>query len=665
MILIPDINLGENTMPTNDGYTREDFDNESIEQQKARMAKLGKELDKGRTESEFDISPLDLNKSWSKEEKAYFLEKMKNEMVGNFSTSENWRVSYNDLWNEIYALWQSNIASRKAKTRTKIFIPIIFQVVEAAVPKFVNTLLATDDWFAVVPINPDKIELGIQIKKLLQYQLRLARFFTKFVDYVKQLLLYGTSYLKVSWVVKRKWVWTRTPIRENSTFLGFNVGSRIVRWEESKEYKVVERRPEIEVVDILDVYPMPEAEHEQDENYGFFIRSWITLERFKKLGAGKYPVFANTDAVNLDDNENKGMTRRERIAARNVSSPYVSKVKEVELVSYFGPYDVDGDGIEEEAHIVIANKSVVVKAQGNPFHHQKRPLIRGVLFPAVKEWYGIGLVEPVISLQHELNTLRRQRLDNINLIINRMWLIDGGADIDLDSLVSSPNGIITRDGVDSVEALETKDVTQSAYLEAQNVQTDIENTTTPRSVQGTPESGRLGRTARGAALIINQALEKFSTALRLTEEMVLEPMLNMMQQLNRQFIDDDQTLQDPDLYGAIFAEEKMTPEQIREQSRFEMKSISDMVNNEAQINQMISIYGVFKDIITPVSAQEILQTVWRLSGRSDKEVKQMKTQAITPLGLTGQQLGESIKGQVQNQGAAAPPQIPGVQPPQQ
>ena len=33
----------------------------------------------------------------------------------------------------------------------------------------------------------------------------------------------------------------------------------------------------------------------------------------------------------------------------------------------------------------------------------------------------LGEIEPIEYLQYELNDTRNQRMDNVNLIINRMW----------------------------------------------------------------------------------------------------------------------------------------------------------------------------------------------------------------------------------------------------
>lgn len=599
-------------------------------------------------------------------------EELVKEYLGEFSRFETWRKPYESLWNEIYKLYLSVLQSFKTPTRAKIFIPVVFQVIEAALPKLLNVIVAGRDFFEAVPDDDTEAERTIaeRIKRLIQFQLEKASFVVKFVDFLKQLLLYGTSYLYIYWKVKREWVWTRTPIREDVSFLGFRLGSRIVRWEEKKEYIVIERRPEIEVLDILDVYPDPMAPDE-DQGQSVWIRTWANADEIKELGRGKYPVYANVDNPELLTGKAASGTysevRQQRFGARGQTDPTIASNR-VELLARWGKCDLDGDGIKEETVFLIANRRVLLQAKPNQFHHQKRPIVRATLFPVPMEWYGIGLVEPVIPLQHELNTIRRQRLENINLILNRMWKVSTLADVDLDTLVSSPNGVVLTDDMDAVEALVTPDVTQSSYNDASIIQADIENVTAPRSVQGIPESGRLGRTARGAQLIITQALEKFGTAARIVEETAIKRMLTMMFQLNMQFIDSDETLRNPRLYGGIF-EPDITVEDIRAQVRFRLTGSSELIDKEGKINQLISFFGIFRQFIAPETVTLVMRKVWALMGFDLKELDDVTAVAPTPGAVlpgvgegTEEAAIQNVQGQVDRNGAAAPISAPGARP---
>jgi hypothetical protein len=587
------------------------------------------------------------------------------ELMGIFGKWDSWRKPYESLWDEIYRLYFSSLTfASKTPTRSKVFIPIVFQVVETALAKFVSLIFNQEEFFETVPDDPADEPQAEVITKLLLHQLTRNSFFLKFMDFCKQKLLYGTSYAYIYWLVKRSWVWTRVPKFQDVTFLGFRLGKRVVGWEEKKEYKVTERRPQIDILDILDVYPDPRAQHEQDGK-GIFIRSFMSLEDVKQMGKGKYPVYANTDDLRLND-EPKGMipARVNRYSIRGVSDPTTVSKGMVELLSFWGRYDVDDDGIKEEALIVIANRQVIIRAIGNPFHHQKRPIVKDVLVPVPLEWFGVGLVEPIIPLQHELNTLRRQRLDNINQSLNSMWQINSLADVDVDTLKTVPNGIVLTDDMTAVQRLETTDTTGNAYQEAQIVQSDIENVTVPRSVQGIPDSGKLGRTARGAQLIIGQALEKFGVSAKLTEE-AIKKMLRMFYQLDLQFLDSEDVIKETGMNSSMF-DGSVTPDMIRAEVKFHMIGISDMIGNEGKINQIASFIGMFQGILTPNTITKMAQKVWKMMGfdpddiETPNPVANVVNQMKGAAGTDATNAAQSVAAQAAQNGTSAAQAAPGA-----
>lgn len=592
-------------------------------------------------------------------------QELASDLMKEFTSWVTWRQPLEDLWNKIYRMYFNRGDEVKTTTRAKIFIPIVFQVIEAALPKIMNVLFGNEEFFDTIAEQKKDVALAEVIHLLLIFQLGQADFIVKYVDFAKQLLLYGTSYFKIYWKVVRKWVWERTPVRQPVSFLGIPVGSRITGWKEEKVFKVTERRPEVEVLDVLDVFPDPNAQNEQ-EGAAVWIRSWISYDELLQLSKGDYPVYMNIPAKSElgDRNKNFSVTRSIRQSTRGTStSPASIDTDRYELLERWGLKDLDEDGIKEETIITILDGKYVIRADENPFHHQKRPLVKSVLFSVPKEWFGIGLVEPVIPLVHELNTLRRQRLDNINLAINSMWSVNAFADIELGTVVSTPGGILLRgDNPDDIIRLKMDDVTDSAYTEAGLVQTDIENTTAPKAMQGTPSSGSLGRTARGAQMIIGQALEKFGLTTRLLEETSIKKVLRFFHQLNLQFIDDDEVFQDTGYYGGIF-DQKVTPEMIRADVQFKMLGISEMVNKEAKINQAISFMGIFGKALSPITISAVAKKVWKLMGFDEDEIVIMAQQPIPPDQTdpdNDTNLTQNIQGQVTTNGASASPAVPGI-----
>lgn len=515
--------------------------------------------------------------------------------IDRFSAWSAWRKPMEGLWAEIYRLYVGVGKGTKVPTRAKVMIPVIFQVIETAVPKLMSIIFGMAEWFDVSAESKSLNDPQLSgVRRLLFKQLTMIRFFNKFVSFAKQLCLYGTSYMQIYWKVKREWVWVRRqadPLTVGGAEL--NLGSLGV--EKTLEYKVVERRPEIEILPIENVFPDPDAA-DVDQAKGVYVVSFTTLEDLKAQSKGKYPVYTNIEQLEQDGGEAPAKqdfsTQRSSIRGISPASDAGKVGKQVELLTYWGQEDLDGDGIPEEVQIVIANRTVLIKAIRNPFEHQRRPIITCHMFPVPHEPFGIGLVEPVIPLVHELTTIRNQNIDMNTLILNRMWKISSLADVDLDTLVARPNGFILTDQMDGVEALPQPEIPYSPRELSALIMSDIENATAPKSIQGAPDNSSLGRTARGAQLIVGQALEKFGMAANVIEGQGIRPMLEMMHLLNRQFLDEYETIKE--FYPTVASD--VTPDVLVEDLEFKLLGVNETVTKEAAMNQITSFLGMFKDV---------------------------------------------------------------------
>src|SRR6185437_5565754 len=505
-------------------------------------------------------------------------------LMGDFVQRETWRKPYELLWWQIYTLFMSGQVASKTPTRTKIFIPICYQIIEAATPKLISFLSDNDSQFYVKPVDIKEQQIADNIKRLLQDQLNKASFNRKYEWFIKQLTMYGTSYFFVDWKVKYAWVFERVPkttIKVDPQ-TGINIPS--TEYEMRKVYKIVERRPELTFLDVLDVYPAQDYAT-VEEQPGIFIRRFMNKDEFAGRCDGDQPYFANLDKVRDTGTSNRYQeTRQWRKTARGEISTVQSS--QVELIEYWGPYDLDGSGNPCECQLVIANRSVIVRAVSNPYYHQKRPLIKVCFTNVPGEWYGLGLIEPIVSLQNELNTVRRQRLDNVNLCINRMWKVLSTADVDIDKLTAAPGGIVLTDNMAAIEPLPPQDITQSAYADAEKIVQDMFNATIPPTLTGSIDDmkGMGGSAGLGVARVaVSQALENFATAAKNVEEEGVKPVLEMFYALDLQYLNNAEVLRA--FYGDIFPKaldgtSLVTPAMIRGQVNFTMTVLSEMVNKD-------------------------------------------------------------------------------------
>lgn len=612
------------------------------------------------------------------------LRRMLDMHVAEFEKRATWRKPFETLWRKIYELYMTRDFSTRLATRARVVLPKVFQGIEAAVPKLVSIIFGKTPWFetkSVWPFRPVSSDVLANITALLGHQLNLAGFFKKFIEFCKQLLLYGNSYMLVTWKVRREWVTERVLDRTPRTIFGIPVGVGTGEWKVKKELKVVERRPEITVLPIDAVYPAPD-QIEVEDGTGIYYTDSMSLDDLKELSTGRAPVYANFDQLKeLIGSNSKGSKSgrqeesdlpQEKASIRGLNDPTSASAggtKNVSLLHYWGKADLDGDGFREEVHIVIANKSVIIRAVPNPYEHQKRPIIKGTMFPVPKEWFGMGMVEPAIPTLAAENTLYAQVIDMNNLIINRMWKVDPNMDVDLDTLVSTPNGIALASPLDAIQELRQDPLPFSPVQMIQSLEQEIESTMAPKAIQGTPDSGALGRTARGAQLIIGQALEKFGTAAKLIEDTVLKSVLTQMHQLNGQYLDQDKYLQD--IYASIF-QTPPTPEEIRQLVSFEFLGVSETITKEATVNQITAFVTVWANILGPQAMIPLAREHYKLL-----DIKMPVDEALPanmPLppavippgasqpGPTSDQAASVVNQMLNNGGASGGVQVPPVNP---
>lgn len=587
------------------------------------------------------------------------------ELMGMFSNWESWRKSKEDIWTDIYKFYMCAPTSSKIPTRAKIVLPKVFELIENAMPKLIGFIFSSDNFFDIEPDDKKESNIADNNKKLLSDQLKKAKFSSKYIDFTKQLALYGTSYFFVDWTIKREWRYNvdmkREDVFKNDIFVG-----KELKVDPHKEYRITQRRPDVRVVDILDVFPEPGVQNVEDAE-GIFVRTWMNLKDFKELAQGPYPVYTNTDDIKGGSYYDE--SRQHRVAQKAEQPANTNKV---ELLTFYGKFDVDGDGIREEALITIANRTRIVRAIALPWWHQTRPIIKVNFFGVPNEWYGIGLVQPIMSLMEEVTTLRRLKMDNVFQKMNGMWKVLATADVDIHQLISSPNGLVILSDMSAVMPLDTPDITQSSYVDTSDIMQEIDKATVPTALTGQTQD--TGAQAVGTTkMIISQGLEKFAAAAKQIEDGGISEILRLFYELNLQFLRDDVIIKT--FYGDLFPY-PMTPEMLRFGSgiTFRMRALSEMLGKQDKINSLLAFIGQLNAVSAKVTVsndtyESLLKDTGKMMGLNPDDIE---LAAPAPAGLTppgnldiNSLLGQPspVTGVATNQGVEAAPIGPGFTPP--
>lgn len=432
--------------------------------------------------------------------------KEKEELVLDFTNkyqkSLNFQRPLFSNFNEYYKLYRGLLDTGKQnyKGRAQLFVPLTYSTVETIIPR----LVGNKPNIQTIPREPNDYDKAETVGKLMEYQWDMMNMKVKLKDFVKQGLLYGVGVLKLTW-----------------KFGGLHESDS----------------PEAEVVDLFDLFVDPNATDFETADYVIH-RTYRDLSELQNNANYDVPKELVADV-------SKDEYKTQRDAFLGLTRPSDGKDRRVEVLEVWANYDF-GDGVVP-ALCVIANRKYLIRLEKNPYDHGKKPFILFKDTAVPHEFWAVGEVEPIVKLQYELNDIRNQRMDNVTLILNRMWKVQKGADVDEEDLVSQAGQVIHTGRMDGIEPLVTPDVTSSAYNEEGFIKDDAKTATGVNDfISGATGSGKnksdIGNdTATGIMLLQEAGNARFKMKLDNLEDSLREFGRQLMA-LNQQFIDKEMVL---------------------------------------------------------------------------------------------------------------------------
>lgn len=393
------------------------------------------------------------------------------------------------------------IPDTKPPYRSNIFVPLVYPLVMTVLPR----MISNKPTFRFEPREESDEKAVEQMGTLVDYQLDHMQFFKKLKMWVKDVLLFGTGVVKVYW-----------------------------ERDDREDYN----DPQVQVVDLLDFFPDPKAT--QVDGGDFMIHRTImpvtTLKRAKKSDGT--PLYKNLDKIKDGTNEensnklyltnDRSMTIGDIDGKLILGTPYrQSMTLQCEVLEYWGIY---GDE-DEEWVITVANRNTVIRAEKNPYEG-KRPFVKMNIDPNNFLFHGTGIIEPLEHLQVALNDTRNQRMDNVNLILNKIFVVLKDADVNEQELISRPGGVMYEGTPGGIRILETPDITNSAYQEEAIIKQDAQEAVGVSDIiQGQlqdannnskVEGNIMNTTAKGAQIAVEQAGSRFKYYMQNIEDALVE-----------------------------------------------------------------------------------------------------------------------------------------------
>uniref|UniRef100_A0A6M3ILF7 Putative head tail connector protein n=1 Tax=viral metagenome TaxID=1070528 RepID=A0A6M3ILF7_9ZZZZ len=474
-----------------------------------------------------------------------------------FSATKQWRDSQENRWRRFYKLYRNYRDVSTTPYKSNIFVPYIFSKVETVVPKMLGTLFNTRPIISVQPRKGASEDMSILLEQLLEYQLDedQLEFFSKILEFFKECAIYGSSFAKI------------IPKFNDDELSSFNY-------------------IDIEPIDLFHVFPDYRAKSIRRMKYIIQLSytDYDDLEAMARSG-----FYQNVEELlgKLENISSVDEYKKNRLTSVGILDEYAfdSTRRVVEVLEYW-----DRDYI-----YTVGARRELLKKEKNPFGGLL-PFIMARYVPVQQELYGIGIPEIAESLQEELNDVRNQRMDNVNLIINRMFIANKYADIDFDSLISYPGNVILSNDINAIRDLTTPDVTQSAYREEEIIKRDIDSATGeyPYSA-GEPPQRR--ETATGIVKLQQASNIRFDTVVKMLEFTVLRNIAKMFLWLDYHFLE-------PEEFAKIVGEEEFQKRngqafydqdinEVLKLYNFQPMGSSTTAVKEVRLQQMMQCYQLF------------------------------------------------------------------------
>jgi hypothetical protein len=400
-------------------------------------------------------------------------------------------------WRESRALYyQDDDQGISGSWRSDAFVPHVTSQVHKILPHQVSALLEADQLLSVTPLNEANLQYAKVEEKCLYYQLtEKIKFELNWEIFCKACDIDGTSVAYIGWSQAWKKIKVENPQAQADGVV-------------TDQYQDVptDAHNTFLPLDISDIWVDVNAVPGQPLKRLFHYQR-LTRRQMEQMG-----VFKHLD--NLSPLP-PSITEYLRQTIRATDPNSIGMMRENQSNDWMGmdPMDIPHHVITEwddttKTFSMMADDVVeILPPTPYPFNHGKMPFVFMHYEFCPGRFYSKGVPAFIAKSNRQANRLRRQKDDNVELAMNKMFLIRTGSILnEQEEMKWRPGGLVHVKGnlEQSVLPLEMGMVSQNAYMDERIIKDDIEDVSgiTPAfSGQGDSES----RTATGTISNRNQS----------------------------------------------------------------------------------------------------------------------------------------------------------------
>jgi hypothetical protein len=552
-------------------------------------------------------------------------------LMAEFDRYKRGRTGREDVWMETEAMYYGSpdaieyLRSHVGKIvgdvnddwRHRIQVSKGYEIVETIVAYLMGAFFPNRDWFDFIPHEPGIQDLVDVVKKFTIVKMRDSDFTSKWEIYIRQLIITGFSSMLLTWERDYRPVHQRGQQEVvTQTLLGEKVSS--THWVPRVERKLVKNKILFEPLSVYDVYVDPNASTPQDSGVFRIIRK-TKGDIVRCIARGDYPYLSVED-IARHKSQNPSDTTKKQQTSTWMGIQYRPD-EMVELIEYWGDLEVD-ESVYENIHAVFFGRHLC-KFEANPYWCGV-PFIFGSCIPMAHKPYGLGVLEPVLGMLHQLNIITNQRLDSLELAVDSMWQVINDGVTDVDDIYTRPGKVILVGQKGSVEPFQKDLSFQVSYTEAQVLEQNIDQAVGTGAYIGT-QQGRSGErvTATEIQAVRDAGGNRLSNIHKQIENTQLTPLLRKLFVFFRQFVTEDEVVRVPSQEGYEYVQ--VGAEELSHEFDVLAVGADHVAEKEKDLQMLIDFVAMVSNVpmwAELVNWEELLQEVIRKFG-FDPDVAQL------------------------------------------
>ena len=529
---------------------------------------------------------------------------------------KNERIEKERIWQEC---WLASV-SKFGQTwdnlqdfRSKRYIPVTQQAVEAVAAHLTQGVIPYDEWFEILGRTPEDDVNSKANQGLLMWQHQKTGFRTKFYQLVK----YSTIFGNVPWCVN--WTERMQTVPDEGAFqsqmmqaagVAGMVGEPMPKPDLTAMPMKEQRVYDGPILEVGNIFDFVIERHPNDPDHAprcmrsFKSKAYL-LDMQNEDG---YSIYEGVQDILEQDGQNETSDALKREVYR--LEGFVEQPKgQVELLQFEGDLELpgpDGTPVIYKNHIlVVANRSKVIRFEPNPFAHGRPSWNMFVLYPEPGEVYGRGIIEPALGLQDVINVRVNQVIEANTLIVNPTFEAVQDGVFDVNEFISAPGAVNLVAASGNIRPIQV--IPQAAlgfnevgFMMAQH------NQSTGAQASFTSEAYQKSATEVAAQSGMTQS--RNAETIKHIEYDAALPIISMQMQLNQQLMDEavwirvvgdpnSQQVFDP-MSGQPVAQQgplqlKVSPSDI--EGNFDCYAVgaANVANAQQQMSQTIQLISVF------------------------------------------------------------------------